>query len=155
MARDIVPLLSRRTKAPHLAPEQIFARTGISQFAQSVRDQNIEEIDISHLREAIRANWVSFPSQVPTFSHCGPSELQWRAVQLYFILGWRGAAIAARYGMGQDQVRHMLNAWKLRAVRAGFIQLTWVDHKFSENIFTDSNPLNSPEQRPTTQPALP
>ena len=118
----------RRTKAPHLSPEQVLARTVTSQFSQSVSDQNLEEFAISHLREAIRANWVSFPSQVPSFSHCGHTELQWRVVQLYFVLGWRCAAIAARYGMGQDHVRHMLNSWKLRAVRAGFIQPTWADH---------------------------
>ena len=136
---------SRRTKAPHLSPEQALARTWTPHFAQNVRDQNLEEIDISRLREAIRANWVSFPSQVPTFSHCGQSELQWRAVQLYFVLGWRCAAIAARYRMGQDQVRHMLNAWKLRAVRAGFIQPTRAAHRFSTNILTDSNPVSSSE----------
>jgi hypothetical protein len=119
-----------------------------------VSDQNLEEIEMSSLREAIRANWVSFPSQVPTFSPCGQSELQWRAVQLYFVLGWRCAAIAARYGMGQDQVRNILNSWKLRAVRAGFIQPTWAGHKFSKNILTDSNPLNSPDSRPATQPPL-
>jgi len=116
----------RRTKTPHWAPA--------SHVAQTVRDRNIEEIDISHLRDAVRANWVSFPSQVPTFSRCGPAELQWRVVQLYFVLGWRCAAIAARYGMVQDQVRHMLNAWKLRAVRAGFIQPTSAGHTpFQEN----------------------
>jgi hypothetical protein len=125
----------RRTKAPRRSPEQILARTATSQFAQSARDRNLEEIEISHLREAIRANWVSFPSQVPTFSHCGQSELQWRAVQLYFVLGWRCAAIAARYGKGQDQVRHMLNVWKLRAIRAGFIQPTWAGHTCSKKYF--------------------
>jgi hypothetical protein len=88
----------------------------------SVRDQNIEEIDISNLSKAIRHNWVSFPSQVPTFPGCGWPNLQHKLIQLYFVMGWGCATIAARYGLARHQVLHVLNAWKSRAANAGYIQ---------------------------------
>ena len=88
----------------------------------SVRNQNIEEIDISNLGRAIRANWISFPSQVPTFPGCGQPDLQQKLIQLYFVMGWSCANIAARYGLVQDQVRGVLNAWKWRAANAGYLQ---------------------------------
>jgi hypothetical protein len=88
----------------------------------SVRDQNIGEIDISNLSRAIRHNWVSFPSQVPTFPGCGWPDLQHKLIQLYFVMGWSCATIAARYGLARHQVLHVLNAWKARAANAGYIQ---------------------------------
>jgi len=108
-AQDLIrpqPVLGGRADQPH----------------PSLRHQNIEEIPISHLRRAIRANWISFPSQVPTFPNCGPPDLQQRIIQLYFLMGWSCAKIATRYGLAQDRVRSVLNAWRCRAANAGYLQ---------------------------------
>ena len=83
---------------------------------------NIEEIDIKNLRDAIRANWVSFPSQIPTFPSSGWPELQCKLVQLYFVLGWNCTDIAIRYGIDEQRVRAVLHGWKWRAANAGYIQ---------------------------------
>lgn len=87
-----------------------------------IRAQSIEQIPNPDLRRAIRANWVSFPSQVPTFPSCTGHEQQRKVAQLYFVLGWSVTSIAGRYAMSRQQVRGVLDAWKLRAARAGYIQ---------------------------------
>ena len=77
---------------------------------------------IAELREAIRANWVSFPSQVPAFpTHYRP-DVQQKIVQLYFVLGWSCKGIASRYGHTHQWVRQVLNTWKRRAADMGYIQ---------------------------------
>jgi hypothetical protein len=83
---------------------------------------NVEEMDISILRRAIRANRVSFPSQIPTFPGCPLPEMQPKLVQLYFVMGWSRAKIAARYGLPAYRVESVLNSWKSRAAHAGYIQ---------------------------------
>jgi hypothetical protein len=83
---------------------------------------SIEEIDIKNLRAAIRANRVSFPSQIPSFPSSASPELQCKLVQLYFILGWNCADIAERYGILEQRVRDILHGWKFRAANAGYIQ---------------------------------
>ena len=88
----------------------------------SVWNQDIREMDISNLRKAIRANWVSFPSQIPTLPHCGQPGLEHKIVLLYFVMGWNCTRIGARYGLVHLQVRWVLNGWKLRAANAGYIQ---------------------------------
>ena len=115
----IVALLPReqRENAPG---QRMMAR--VSHPHPSIRNQDIREIEIGNLRKAILANWVSFPAQVPTFPGCGPADMQRRLVQLYFESGWGCADLAARYGLVQQQVRHILNAWKWRATNAGYIQ---------------------------------
>ena len=87
-----------------------------------IRKQSIEQISNHDLRDAIRANWVSFPAQVPTFPSCGWQDLQRQVAQLYFVLGWSLTSIAARYGLARQRARGILDAWKLRAARAGYIQ---------------------------------
>jgi hypothetical protein len=81
-----------------------------------------EEIDIRDLREAIRANQVTFPSQVPTFTKHDRPELERKLAQLYYVLGWDCTNIGARYGLSPERVGQILNTWKRRAVRAGYIQ---------------------------------
>jgi len=88
----------------------------------SIRKQEIQEIALSNLRRAIKANWVTFPSQVPTLRQCDQPDLEHKLVLLYFVMGWTCTSIAARYGLAHQQVRHVLNAWKLRAASAGYIQ---------------------------------
>lgn len=87
-----------------------------------VLNRNIADIDPRALRKAIRANRISFPSQVPTFPNCGPLDVQHKIIHLYFLMGWRCADIAARYGLAYWQVLHILNTWKWRAVNSGYIQ---------------------------------
>jgi hypothetical protein len=84
--------------------------------------RHLEEMDIRDVREAIRANHVSFPSQVPTFQNNERPDLQRKLAQLYFVLGWNCGNIGARYGLDPVWVQHILNTWKNRAVKAGYIQ---------------------------------
>jgi two-component system, OmpR family, KDP operon response regulator KdpE len=77
---------------------------------------------IDELREAIRANRVSFPSQVPTFKRHDRPDLHRKLVQLYFVLGWTCESIAERYGLVHQRIRQILTTWKRRAVQAGYIQ---------------------------------
>jgi hypothetical protein len=87
-----------------------------------IRNRSIGEIDLGNLRRAIRANWISFPSQVPSFPGGGQANLQQKVVQLYFLMGWSCARIATRYGLTQERVRDVLRAWKRRAANAGYLQ---------------------------------
>jgi hypothetical protein len=77
---------------------------------------------IDQLRHAIRRNQVSFPNPVPTFERHDRPDLQWKLVQLYFVLGWSCESIAARYGLIRQRVCQILKTWKRRAVETGCIQ---------------------------------
>jgi hypothetical protein len=101
-------------KGPQGAPPERASRVD--------RSAHLEETDIGDLREAIRANRVSFPSQVPTFPKHERPDLQRKLVQLYFVLGWNCDTIGARYGLVPSRVRQILNTWKRRAVKTGYIQ---------------------------------
>jgi hypothetical protein len=114
--------LPRGQREIPLGPPPMVQRIRASRPDSSVREQNIDEIDISNLSKAIHYNWVSFPSQIPTFPGCGWPNLQHKLVQLYFVIGWSCASIAARYGLARHQVLRVLNAWKWRAANAGYIQ---------------------------------
>jgi cell division protein FtsB len=80
------------------------------------------EMRIDNLRKAIRKNEVSFPSQVPTFPKHDRPDVQQKLAQLYFVLGWSGPKIGARYGLSRLRVHQILGTWTRRAVEAGFIQ---------------------------------
>ena len=82
----------------------------------------LDSLRLDQLRLAIRANWVSFPTPVPTFEKHDRPDIQWKLVQLYFVLGWSCEAIAERYGLIHQRVRQILKTWKQRAVEMGFIQ---------------------------------
>jgi hypothetical protein len=83
---------------------------------------SIESLNISTLREAIRANRISFPSQVPVFRKHDRADLQRKMVQLYFLFGWSCSRIGARYRLRRQRVNQILNTWKRRAVRIGYLQ---------------------------------
>jgi len=85
-------------------------------------DAQVDLLSLSSLREAIRANRVSFPSQVPIFPKHDRPDLQRQLVQLYFVLGWNCDAIANRYGLIRQRVQQILNTWKRRAAQTGYIQ---------------------------------
>lgn len=82
----------------------------------------LELLHIDEMREALRVNEISFPSQVPTFERHDRPDLQWKIVQLYFVLGWSCERIAERYGFGHQRVGQILTTWKRRAVETGYVQ---------------------------------
>jgi hypothetical protein len=86
------------------------------------REIHPERTDIKDLREAIRANRVSFPSQVPTFVGYDRPDLQRQLAQLYFVLGWSCSDIGSRHGLTPGRVRRIVSAWKRGAVKALYIQ---------------------------------
>lgn len=87
-----------------------------------VSDKKLLEMRVDQLREAVRDNQVSFPSQIPTFSKHTRPDLQRKLVQLYFICGWSGPKIRARYRLGAQRFQQILSTWKRRAVELGYIQ---------------------------------
>lgn len=88
----------------------------------SVSDKKLLEMRVDQLRDAVRDNQVSFPSQIPTFSKHTRPDLQRKLVQLYFICGWSGPKIRARYRLGAQRFQQILSTWKRRAVELGYIQ---------------------------------
>lgn len=94
----------------------------ISPDDPGTQEQCIESMELNRLRGAIHANRVSFPSQVPTFPGCHQPDLQRKLAQLYFVMGWSCSNIAGRYRLIPQQVRQILNEWKQRAAKAGYIQ---------------------------------
>jgi hypothetical protein len=81
------------------------------------------DLRIDQMREALRMNLISFPSQVPVFGRHDRPDVQWRFAQLYFVLGWRCGKIAARYGVGRQRAGQILKVWVGRAVETGYVQL--------------------------------
>jgi hypothetical protein len=94
-----------------------------AQPALPLLDQSsLNSLRLDQLRVAVRANLVSFPSPVPTFERHDRPDLQWRIVQLYFVLGWGYETIALRYGLVHQRVSQILKTWKRRAIETGYIQ---------------------------------
>jgi hypothetical protein len=85
-------------------------------------EPRIEKLKINLLRNAVRSNQVSFPSQVPIFPKHDRPDLQRKIVQLYFLFGWSCSRIGARYGLLRQRVQQILNTWTLRAVQMGYVQ---------------------------------
>ena len=75
------------------------------------------------LRRAIRGNIVSFPSQIPILLKQLPADIQWRMVLLFFIRGWSAANIAERFDVPSHRVWKLLNAWSVRAMALGHVQV--------------------------------
>jgi hypothetical protein len=82
----------------------------------------LNSLRLDQLRVAVRNNLVSFPNPVPTFERHDRPDLQWRIVQLYFVLGWGYETIALRYGLVHQRVSQILKTWKRRAIETGYIQ---------------------------------
>lgn len=98
------------------------AQYGHHQQLPPLDQVKLDSLRIDQLRLAIRSNLVSFASQVPTFERHDRPDLQWKLVQLYFVMGWSCEAIGERYGLIHQRVRQILKTWKQRAVEMGFIQ---------------------------------
>jgi len=90
------------------------------QAVASITDVNL--MSLARLRKAVRANRVSFPSQVPQFVRNAPPGLQCHSVQLYFLSGWSCQDIATRYGFSRFYIWQIVSEWKRYAVALGFIQ---------------------------------
>jgi hypothetical protein len=115
------------------------------------------------LRQAVRENLVSFPSQVPVFERQSRPDLQQKLVVLYFLRGWTMDDIAKRYGLGRQRMGQILTAWRNRAVKEGYIQAIAPEHpifrrarleqtrQFAETLVAASSIL---EQGPNRAPAL-
>lgn len=76
---------------------------------------------IRAVRTAIRKHRLSFPSQVPVFSHLHRPEIQWRIVLLYFVRGWSQLRIGRRYGMTTRRVGQLARQWARQAIELGYV----------------------------------
>jgi hypothetical protein len=88
----------------------------------AISDKKLLQMRVDELRAAIWKHQVSFPSQIPTFSKHTRPDLQRKLVQLYFICGWSGPKIRARYDLSAQRFQQILSTWKRRAVELCFIQ---------------------------------
>jgi hypothetical protein len=86
------------------------------------------------LRQAVQANLVSFPSQVPGFGKQSRPDLRQKIVLLYFVFGWKMGDIAKRYGLGRQRTGQILTAWRIRAVTEGYIQAIDPEHPLFQRI---------------------
>ena len=114
-------LIEQNLASPHFTFPQVGIVPKVPATPAAV-EANLSEMRIDDLRDAIRKNQVTFPSQVPTFPKHDRPDLQRKLVQLYFILGWSGPKIGVRYGLRRLRVQQILNAWKRRAVELGYLQ---------------------------------
>ena len=96
----------------------------------AISDKKLYGMRVDELRAAIRNHQVSFPSQIPTFPKHTRPDLQRKLVQLYFICGWSGPKIRARYDLSAQRFQQILSTWKRRAVELGFIQTIPPDQAF-------------------------
>jgi transposase len=94
-------------------------------------DKKLLQMRVDELRAAIWKHQVSFPSQIPTFSKHTRPDLQRKLVQLYFICGWSGPKIRARYDLSAQRFQQILSTWKRRALELGFIQTIPPDQPLS------------------------
>jgi DNA-binding winged helix-turn-helix (wHTH) protein len=84
--------------------------------------RNSVELTVKKLRERIRNNKMTFPSQVPAFSGQPKAKILWRMAALFFVGGWSYPTLAARYGLCAEYVRLLIKQWTQRAIHLGLIQ---------------------------------
>lgn len=77
---------------------------------------------IDELRDAIRANRVSFPVPVPVFPSQYRADVQWRLAELYLVHGWSPGRLAERYNISGTRVRQSVRSWVRRARTLGYLQ---------------------------------
>jgi hypothetical protein len=97
----------------------------------AISDKKLLQMRVDELRAAIWKHQVSFPSQIPTFSKHTRPDVQRKLVQLYFVCGWSGPKIRARYDLSAQRFQQILSTWKRRAVELGFIQTIPPDQALS------------------------
>lgn len=133
-------------------PRDPFEDSNGPQDALSGWANHIEEMDIRDLRKALRVNRVSFPSQVPTFVEHDQPGLQRKLAQLYFVLGWSSSDIGRRYELRPTRVRQILDLWRRRAVRAGYIQYIPSAEAASQQVAAAASPHTFPTATPDLLP---
>src|SRR5580658_5011922 len=84
---------------------------------------NLNQLRLDQLQEAIRANQVSFPSQVPVFIKHAEGKLQCHVVLLYFVRSWSCEKIAKRYGFTRQHIWQIVSEWRRHAVALGYLQV--------------------------------
>ena len=119
MQATVQPPAIPQTRAPRPVSKP---RLSHAALAAAVEGPNLEALSLDSLRQAIRSNRVSFPSQIPVFPKHDRPDLQWKFAQLYFVFGWNCRAIASKYGLIRQRVQQVLNTWKRRAVQMGYLQ---------------------------------
>ena len=75
---------------------------------------NLRKLRLDQLQEAIRANQVSFPSQVPVFIKHSHGMQQAHMVLLYFVRGWSCEQIAQRYNVTRQHIWQIVSEWRRR-----------------------------------------
>src|SRR5580658_3034491 len=83
----------------------------------------LEELPLDQVQEAIRANKVSFPSQVPVLIKHAEVRLQCHVVLLYFVSGWSCEKIAKRYRCTRQRIWQIVSEWRRHAVALGYLQV--------------------------------
>ena len=83
------------------------------------------------VRKEVQSHKMSFPSQVPVFSHLHRPDIQWRIVLLYFVHGWPSRKIAARYGITKKRVAQILRQWTARAMHRGYLDRIPSEHEWA------------------------
>ncbi len=84
---------------------------------------SLDKLRLDQLQNAIRANRISFPSQVPVFIKHADSKLQCHVVLLYFVRGWSCDRIAKRYGFCRQFVWSIVSEWRRHAAAVGYLQV--------------------------------
>jgi len=95
--------------------------TSVAVSALYTVDRDFPAHNLRRLRDAIRQNFVTFPSNMPIFFKSSRPEIQWRVALLYFIRGWSCAAIGKRYGFSKQRANQLIIQWTNRALANGYI----------------------------------
>ncbi len=113
--------------------------TGTNEQEHLLRGATPMPLDLENrvLRQAVQENLVSFPSQIPVFEKRSRPDLQRKIVVLYFVLGWTMDDIAERYGLGRQRIGQILTAWRIRAVKKGYLQAIQPEHPLLQWVRLD------------------
>jgi hypothetical protein len=84
---------------------------------------NLNKLRLDQLQEAIRANQVTFPSQIPVFIKHSQGKQQCHMVLLYFVRGWSCERIAQRYDVTRQHIWQIVSEWRRHAVALGYLQV--------------------------------
>jgi len=132
------------------------SRIGTNKQANLPRSMEPLDLENKILRQAVQENLVSFPSQVPAFEKRSRPDLQQKIVVLYFVLGWTMDDIAQRYGLGRQRMGQILTAWRIRAVKEGYVQAIEPEHPLLQRVALDQiKQLAEPAAGTSKMPAPP
>jgi hypothetical protein len=112
---------------------------------------DLNRLRLDQLQEAIRANQVTFPSQVPVFIKHSAGKQQCHIVLLYFVLGWSCDRIAKRYEVTRQHIWQIVSEWRRHAVALGYLQVIPPLEALTP-LRTPLPALRLPDPRPIFQP---